>query len=553
MSSDQNNNQPHSAEELAKIAEQVQQRAKDLTKNATLPPTVDDKFVDQCLNNNERGDGCMYATYHRNRFIYNVSVVDAKREEWYVWKEHCWRLDKLNESLAGVEDIALRYEVGLDRLNKEISEGGIDKNHPDAWKLKHRDKYKARCDRLRKLSGINNARKYAPIVDHSLACHEEDFDKQPWLLPVKNGVIDLQTGLLNDGRPEDLLTRQLDIDYDPHADYTQWQDFIDQVTGDPEVAAFIKRSLGYAITGFSFEQYIWIFIGPGRNGKGTMFDLFGDIMGPYYHEISRALLLEQRNEPSPAAASEHLYSLLRKRIIVGAETNKGQKIDPGAVKSLTGENKIKCRPNFKSEINFSPTHATFLDTNNFPYGLTKEFSLTERLLIINFPFRYVDDIEESAKKYPTWATQFRQKDKHLKKKLREIKPAILKWLVEGCLEWQEIGLSPPPSILGAVDTLAKSEDYLGEFLADSLVHEPDHELTRISTTNVYDAFRWWWSQNKDTGNHKRPALQTITKEFRERGYTIEKKSGRYWLYMYQLNPDIENDVRDFVANNPVRS
>jgi putative DNA primase/helicase len=537
-------------QELSALAEQVGKRAAELTAGLDQPVKIDDKFRGDCLKHNERGDGIFYATLNRGKYLCNASAKDNKSEEWFVWQDHCWRLDDYNESLDAVEDVALGYQDKLDRLALEIKESNIDGKHQEAWKLKVRDKYRARCERLRGLAGARKARQYAPIVDHTLACKEEEFDNHPDLLPVKNGVIDLRTGALTNGRPADLLTRRLDVDYDPRADYEHWQICIDEITGSPEVASFVKRSLGYAITGHSFEQFIWIFVGPGRNGKGTMFDLLGDIMGPYFHEISRAMLLEQRNEPSPSAASEHKYSLLRKRIIVGAETNKGQKIDPGAIKALTGENWVVCRPNFKSEIRFKPTHSVFLDTNNIPHGLTREFSLIQRLLIINFPFRFVDDPAAEARKNPTIAESFRLKDKHLKERLRACKPGILRWLVEGCLEWRERGLDPPAEVMGQVSDLAKAEDYLGEFMADCLTHH-DHEMTRISISKTYDVFRWWWSHNK--GNKGRPALQTITKELRERGYQVDKKGGRYWFYRYIIMPELEQEVVDYVRDNPLRS
>lgn len=528
--------------DLQAIAEQVRQRAAALTPPEEKP-APDPRFIKKCLDTNERGDGVLFASLNRDRYLYNTTPKDG---EWYQWAGHVWERDEFRRAHAAVEDCALAYQAQADTLKDEIRENGIDKKSAEGWKVALCEKYQSRADRLRQATGMSRVLLWAPIVDPSMACRESDFDKEPMLLPVKNGVIDLRTGALIQGRPEDRLTRALDIEYDPHADYQPWIDFLRESSDSADIVGFLKRSFGYAMTGHSFEQYIWVFTGPGRNGKGVLFSTIGDILGPYYHEISRAMLVEQRNEQSPSAASEHKYSLLGKRIIVGAETNKGQKIDAGAIKSLTGEDRIVCRPLFKSEIQFKPTHTLFLHTNHIPAGLTKDFALVQRLLKIEFPFMYVDDVESEAKKYPAKAHLFRQKDPHLKDKLRKVKQGVLRWLVEGCLEWQQIGLAPPECILSGVRDLQKDEDYIGQFMDDCLASHPDQEGVRISCTRMHDAFKWWWAQNMDSREQRVPGIKSVNTQIRDRGHQVEKSGGKTWLYRHTINPLIESDLDEWL-------
>jgi len=532
-------------DEISEIAAQVQRRAAELTPAKEQPP-LDLKFIKDCLDANERGDGCMFAAVHRGKYLYNTTPKDG---EWFAWNGHVWKKDEFRLALAAIEDCALEYQQQADILKEEIKAEGIHKEHEDAWKLALYKKYQSRADRLRSKDGAAKVLHWAPVIDPTMACRESDFDKQPWLLPAKNGIIDLRTGALISGRPEDLLTRALDIDYDPHADYTAWQTFVDEVSGCPEVAAFIKRSIGYAITGHSYEQFIWVFTGPGRNGKGVLFDLIGDVMRQYYHVISRAMIIEQRSEPGPSAASEHKYSLMGKRIIVAAETNKGQKIDAGAVKGLTGDDDIVCRPNFKSEITFKPTHTIFLHTQYVPVGLTRDFAMVQRLIKVEFPYMYVDDPEAEALKKPAMASRFRKKDPTLKDKLRQIKPGILRWMVEGTKEWIDKGLSPPASILEAVKLLADEEDFVGRFMLDCLVHFPEDKEIRVPTTEMYNAFKWWWAQNMDESEKRIPAMKTINGAIREKGHLVDAVGGKTYLYSHAVNQDITQEVAAFIANS----
>ena len=534
-----------------KLAAEVEARAAALmaTVTETKPPAeIEPEFVKACLDANERGDGILYVSMHAGEVRYNTTPKDG---QWYYWTGVVWEEDRTRRSINLVEDCALLYLREAALLDSQIAwEVTRDRKDPDYYDEKAKEalykKYKSRVDRLRKGAGAYACRDWAAIVNPDIACESSDFDRQPWLLPVQNGVIDLKTGHLAPGRPEDMLSRQLDIEYDPEASYDLWEQTLLEICGRREVVDFIKRTFGYAITGLSIEQYIWVFVGPGRNGKGILFNMISEVMGAYYHEINRGMILEQRNEPSPSAASEHKHSLLGKRIIVGSETNKNQAIDAGAVKQLTGEDKITCRPNFQAEISFTPTHTLFLHTNHIPRGLTRDFALLQRLLRVEFPYMFVDDIAAESKKAPSKAHLFRQKDPDLKNKLKGERQGILRWLVEGCLEWQQTGLAPPKSILDGVAALAEEEDHIGAFIKDCLAESTPE--TRISSTASYNAFRWWWSQNMDTKSRRVPALRTINTELRNREFRVEKVGGKTWLYGYMINPEISLDVDNFISN-----
>lgn len=528
--------------DMSDIARKVEERAKELLPDDERPE-LDGKFIKQCLDANERGDGVLFATLFMDRYVQNVTPRD---DEWYAWQGNVWAPDDFKSAVNVVEKCTLEYQRLAEELHVEIERDGIDKKHPDAWKLFLYNKYKKRVDRLRGKAGANSALYWAPIVQRSMACKEEDFNQHPWLLPVANGVIDLKTGALTQGRPADLMTKALDVEYDPHADYSLWHNTVVEICGSEEMAEFLKRSFGYAMTGLTVEQYFWVFIGPGRNGKGVIFSLIGKALGPFYHEINKAMILQQRNQPSPNAATEHLYSLLGKRIIVGAETNKGEKIDEAAVKWLTGEDRVTCRPNFKSEISFDPTHSLFLHTNHVPYGLTSDFAMRQRMLLVEFPNMYVDDVEESQKKYPAWSERFRKKNNLLKEDLqKDGLSGVLRWLVEGCQEWQERGLDPPDAIIKAVDKLSAEEDYVGQFVGDCLDLVPDHPDTKMPCKAMYAAFEWWWSENMDSKQKRIPALRTINKQMRERGFVLDKRGGVVHVFGVRLKTSIMSEIAEF--------
>ena len=102
----------------------------------------------------------------------------------------------------------------------------------------------------------------------SLAADGEHWDQDPWLLGVGNGVLDLRTGILRPGRPEDNVTCFCDVVYDPAAVCPRWLTFLTEVfDGDADLIGFAWRVTGYALSGITIEQVLFLCHGRGANGK----------------------------------------------------------------------------------------------------------------------------------------------------------------------------------------------------------------------------------------------------------------------------------------------
>ena len=79
---------------------------------------------------------------------------------------------------------------------------------------------------------------------HPVADAGDQWDVLSELLGVPNGV-ELRTGLLRPGRPEDRITRVSPVSYDPVADATRWRKFVlDVCDGDVELADYFQVMCG---------------------------------------------------------------------------------------------------------------------------------------------------------------------------------------------------------------------------------------------------------------------------------------------------------------------
>jgi len=537
-------------------------------------PPVDGKFVRQCLLNNERGDGVLLATLMRDQIVY------VKRtQRWMVWNGVHWEDDKRDLSHAYVEQVASLYLREAERLTPLVTEARERKKQQEAIAqackdsgdsegesiarasaaaaafeaTRYTDERKAftrRVDRLRGIRGAKNCLEWAhKIGQDSLCIVGDEIDQQPWLLPCRNGVVDLRTGRLLPGRPGDYLVTAVPVEFPDCQVYLQtgdgfgfppWEKFIGEIHLDEQdVTEFVHRLFGYSITGLTTEHFIGTFVGDGRNGKGTMMETIRAALGELAWAIQPEMILEQKNPRSSAGPSADMMSLYGRRFVIASETDEGQRISAGRVKRLTGADTITARsPHDRFEINFRPTHTLFLYTNDIPQGLTKDFALLQRLLFIRYPLRYVDDPEAKAREDPHNAEIYRKKDPGLPARLLDGLPWVLAWLVRGCLLWQRDGLVPPRRIKADIEQLRLSEDVLGQFLESSCDCTDKEDW--IYFRELYGNFRAWYRANIDDRKDDKylPSKKKVASWLDKKGFQKNNTGDRIYYGIRVTDPSL---------------
>lgn len=552
---------------LADIAAQVEERRKqeaaDLAaaetgkpaKDSTIGGPDDPRFVLQCLANNERGDGILFGAIQRDRFVLNKT-----NGLWYAWAGHHWEIDKLNLATTAVDSVADRYLIQSARFLAEVEKlrdereaaesqadtcrvaddkAGANAAEAKAKKLANdiaradakRKDLNRRVERLRTVRGASNCLTWAHCVEQPLAIVGDEIDKKPMLLACKNGVIDLETGRLLPGNPKDYLVRAIPVDYHgiDHVN-EDWERFQREIHQDnQEDADFVRRYMGYAITGLTTEQHLACFIGEGANGKGTMFETLHEILGELAWSIEPEMILDQKNAKSSAGPSPDIVSLYGRRLVIASETDQNRRISAAKVKRLTGSDTLTGRaPHDKYEINFVPTHTLVLYTNHPPRGLASDFAMFRRLLYINYPLRYVADPDAETCSDPQNAHIYRQRDPDLPRRLLSDKPGILAWLVRGCLEWQRQGLKPPEKLRAAAEEIRRGEDHLGRFIEDRCLRvDPDR---RIQFKALYTHFAEWFKDNVDEDTKYRPTKKGVGDQLRRKGYAMQNSGGQAYVH-----------------------
>lgn len=268
------------------------------------------------------------------------------------------------------------------------------------------------------------------------------WDANPMLLSVQNGVIELDSGTFRKGDPLDMLTYAAPTEWvglDAAAD--RWEAFLlSAMADDAERVGFLRRLFGYAVNGTTREHILVLMIGlRGRNGKSVMLKTLHTVLGDYAVDVPRDIVIQRPDGAGGGGnASPHLMELRGRRIAFSNESDEGSALSSAQVKYATGGDAIKARPLYRDYVGFRPTHTLFLATNEPPVARSHDDALHERLVILNFTRRFVDR--------PMTADE-RPVDKGLDAALAAESSGILAWLVRGHLEYLREGLRVPESML----------------------------------------------------------------------------------------------------------
>ena len=355
------------------------------------------------------------------------------------------------------------------------------------------------------------------------AVKPEAFDTHPWLLNCANGTLDLRTGTLGPHRREDLLTMGLTVAYDQDALCPKWDAFLHKIMqGSPTMIPFLRRVVGYATTGSTQEQKLFVLHGVGANGKSTFLNTLLTLLGPYGMKATSDLLMMSKSDRHPTERTD----LCGKRLVAAIETEHGRRLSEVFVKEATGGDRIRARRMREDNWEFSPTHTILLGTNHKPEIRGTDLAMWRRVTLIPFTVTIPED-EQDTSLMGQLAAEF---------------PGILAWVVQGCLAWQKGGLQVPQEVKDATTDYREEMDILQAFLEErcevDLTHTKPH--IRYKATPLYEGYKKWCEA---TGQREAAVNQRrFGESLRERGFEHYTNNGAWWRYVALLPPDDDNGI-----------
>jgi putative DNA primase/helicase len=263
--------------------------------------------------------------------------------------------------------------------------------------------------------------------DRAFAVTPDLWDRDPWLLGAPWGTVDLRTGELHPPSREDYITKQtLVTPAEAGAPCPIWHQFLDQITcSDRALRRFIQQMFGYALTGDVRGECMFFLHGSGQNGKGTLLRTVARIMGDYAVASDMATFTVGKYDRHPT----ELAKLAGARMVTATETERGRTWAWSRVKELTGnERPISARFMRRDFFEFDVTFKLVFAGNHKPHLPSTDEATARRMNLL--PFNYTA----------------REPDETLKRALIAEYPAILRWAIDGCLDWQANGLLRPACV-----------------------------------------------------------------------------------------------------------
>lgn len=399
---------------------------------------------------------------------------------WLHWDGRRWRRDQTGTVRNWAKNVTRS-------IFEEIGKAETKEERQKIWKWANTSEKAAARAAMLKLAES----------EPGIPIEPEEMDRQPFLLNVMNGTVNLQTGMLRSHNQTDVLTKLAPVYFDADAECPTFLAFLERVLPDPDVRAFLQRMTGYGMTGVTSEQCLAFFYGSGANGKSTFLSIMQEMLGDYAQEAAPDLLTSRGGDRHPT----ELADLFGARWVSSIEVDEGKRLAETLVKQMTGGDKIKARFMRTDFFQWTPTHKLFLAANHKPEIRGTDYAIWRRIHIV--PFTVTIPPEE--------------RDGKLVSKLLAELPGILNWAIAGCLAWQREGLGVPQAVRSATEEYRQEQDVLAVFLEEHCVIERD---ASAPTTALYKAYTAW----AETGGVKPISSQAFGRRLTERG--MEPGRGR---------------------------
>lgn len=341
----------------------------------------------------------------------------------------------------------------------------------------HADKDVVRAaKRAESNAGVNGALTLAS-TEPGIAVVPEQLDAHPFLLNVRNGVVDLRTGHLGPHDPELMLTKITRGAYLPGATAPVFSRFLEEIQPDKGMRRFIRRLLGHTLQGKVTAHILPIFWGDGANGKSTLMDAVMHAAGEYADAADPDLLRERTFDAHPTGVAD----LFGRRLVLLHESDAGVRLAEGTVKRLTGGDRLKARRMREDFWSFNPSHTFIMLTNHKPVVGGKDEGIWRRLKLV--PFATVIAAEK--------------RDEGLGAKLADEADAILTWLVDGYLDQWDNGLGEPEAVTRATEAYRAESDPLGRFLGALCMLMASAHVGSSALFKAYE--KWCQTEREDAG------------------------------------------------------
>ena len=456
-------------------------------------------------------DVVCYSAFDKSFFIYNGVIWDASQQETVMagmakrFIKHCLSLCSLK----------------IKTLENELKSGN-DNDEKNAEKKAELEKAYALHNYYKSQSSFGARGKLIADVKNEIAVDHEQFDRDPDLLNLQNGTLNLNTLELQPHRASDMLTMVAAANYDPNAECPRFLQFIDEVTlNRTEIKRYLQKACGYILSGKNELHCMIISYGElCRNGKTTIFNALLRTLKDYGITCPVELITKPSGKGAGAPQPE-LTQLYKKRLVYFAEPEKiNCTLQASLIKRITGGDNLRARNLFTNNfLEFKCTALMVLSCNNLPNINDLTLIKSDRIKIIPFD-RHFKEGERDTSLDDQFSTP-------------EAMSAILNWLIEGYKMYVSEGLKPFREMKSLLDAYEQGYDIYSQFIKENLrLRKNDGSDQPDATVKaVWEAGKKWLKEN----NYYVPTRRDFIFELKKSGVQIYRKNNQDYIQGFLLD------------------
>lgn len=354
------------------------------------------------------------------------------------------------------------------------------------------------------LSGVEAMCRADPV--HAVT--HEVWDSDPMLLGAPGVTVDLRTGEMRAPRPEDMITRLTAVAPDPSADCPLWREFVADVCHEDDVLeAFIQDFAGYTLTGSVKEHQMLFIHGDGGNGKSLLLNTLAGILGDYAQAASMDTFASSKFERH----STDLAAMRGARMVAVSEVSEGVGWNQQRLATMTGGDKVRARFMRQDEFEYYPQFKLWVVGNHKPELGNVNDAMRRRMNIVPFS-KKIDN-----------------PDTDMFESLKAEWPAILHWMIRGCLAWQREGLRKPDVVRKETEEYFGQQDTFGQWLVECCSIDRQSAHCWEVAVNLYHSWRTFAEARRDEpGTAKGFAEMLKVRGFRPEVRKVQGKAARIW-------------------------
>jgi len=345
-----------------------------------------------------------------------------------------------------------------------------------------------------------------------------------------NGVVDFKDKSFRKGHPDDYISKSTNIKYESLNEkrdqriIEEIEEFMRQLFPIPELNKYMWDHLASCLIGTNQNQTFNIYTGSGRNGKSKLVELMSLILGEYKGTVPITLITQKRN--SIGSTSSEIVQLMGTRYAVMQEPSKGDHINEGIMKEITGGDPIQGRALFKDTVTFVPQFKLVVCTNTMFEIKSNDDGTWRRIRVCDFKSKFTENPVTGDADEPYQYTV----DKKIERKFQDWKLVFMAMLVSRTFQNQG-NVEDCDIVMAKSMNYREGQDYLAEFIKEKIIAK---DGCKVKKTELYETFKQWYTMQYGRGVPKGKELYDF----------MIKRYGKYKAGWFNIKINYDDESSD---------